>query len=465
MKDQRKTKKQLIEELTGLRQRILGPERIENERNQAEEALRESEARYRSMFDHSLDAILLTAPDGQILAANSGACSILGYAETELRQLGRAGVVDPADSRLPLALAERRRTGKFKGDLTFVRKDRSKFEAEVSSAVFRDQDGFERTSMIFRDITDRKRMEEVLRQSEEKYRNAFNYAPLGFAVWDKDYHILEWNEQAEIMFGWSRDEAIGRNFFELIVSEKGRSRVEGIVEDLMRGRIERRIVHENVKKNGEPIWCEWNNGVLRDNENGIVGGISLALDVTQRKRMEEELRKSRGFLNSILDTAPMLIYVTSTDNRYRLVNKAWEEFVGRDREEVIGLSMEQMFSLTTSQRFRDQNKRIVDHGLPLVFEEQVSAPGGTHYFYTIKFPLFDDRGKVEAVGGISLDITEKKQGEERIKEMGRFLEAVIDNANIWVDVLDENANVVIWNKAAEAISGYSSQEVIGHDNI
>ena len=103
--------------------------------------------------------------------------------------------------------------------------------------------------------------------------------------------------------------------------------------------------------------------------------------------------------------------------------------------------------------------------MPLLMEEEVPTPLGTHYFYTNKFPLFDDRGKVEAVGGISLDITERKQGEERIRKLTQFLEAVIDNANTWIDVLDENANVLIWNKAAEMISGYSSQEVMGHDRI
>ena len=202
-----------------------------------------------------------------------------------------------------------------------------------------------------------------------------------------------------------------------------------------------------------------------DNKGTTIGSVVLGQDITERKRMEEELRKNRNFLNSILDNAPMLIYVTSADNRYRLVNKAWEEFAGKDREEVIGLSIEQMFSSKTARRFMDQNQQVLDQGLPLVIEEEVPTPLGTHHFYTIKFPLFDDHGKVEAVGGISLDITEKKQGEEKIKEMSRFLEAVIDNANIWIDVLDENANVVIWNKAAEMISGYSSQEVIGHDKI
>ena len=123
---------------------------------QAEEAHRESEDWYLSLFNHSIDAVLLTAPDGSILAANPEACSIFQRTEEELRRLGRAGVVDVTDPRLPAAIEERARTGKFKGELTLVRKDGTKFPGEISSVVFAGKDGLTKTSMVIRDITERK---------------------------------------------------------------------------------------------------------------------------------------------------------------------------------------------------------------------------------------------------------------------------------------------------------------------
>jgi len=127
-------------------------------------ALRESEERYRTFFQNSMDAILLTAPDGSIFAANPAACKILGRTVEQICALGRGGLVDLSDPRLPVLLDERARTGKAFGELTMFRNDGSPFPVEVSSAVFQDQRGNPRTSMIIRDITERKRAEEAIKK-------------------------------------------------------------------------------------------------------------------------------------------------------------------------------------------------------------------------------------------------------------------------------------------------------------
>lgn len=138
------------------------------EKKQAEEALQESEARYRLLFDNSLDGVLLTAPDGRILKANPAMCQMVGYTEEEICALGRTGLVDRTDPRLPAAIAERERTGYFRGELTFIRKDGSKIPVEVSSAVYRDPSGEVRTSMFVRDVTElRANMKELVEAKEK----------------------------------------------------------------------------------------------------------------------------------------------------------------------------------------------------------------------------------------------------------------------------------------------------------
>ena len=108
---------------------------------QAAEALRESEARYRSLFDHSLDGILLTVPTGEILAANPAACRLLQRTEKEICRLGRAALRDPADPRLRSLIEERDRSGAVRAEIKVRRKDGTKVAVEVASAVFTDRDG------------------------------------------------------------------------------------------------------------------------------------------------------------------------------------------------------------------------------------------------------------------------------------------------------------------------------------
>lgn len=115
--------------------------------------------KYRLLFENSMDGILLTSPNGTILQANPSACQILGRTEEEIIQAGRQGLVDPEDPNLPVLLEERVRTGKAHGELRLRRKDGSFFPVEISSVVFRDPVGEERTCMIFRDITARKEWE------------------------------------------------------------------------------------------------------------------------------------------------------------------------------------------------------------------------------------------------------------------------------------------------------------------
>lgn len=133
-------------------------------RKRGKDALRESEERYRLLFENSGEAILFAEPDGSIYSANPEACRIFGRSEDEIRKLGKAGIVDALDPRWQAALEERKRTGKFKGELNLLRKDGTIFPAEVSTTLFKDSKGDEKTSTIIHDITERKRAEEQLRE-------------------------------------------------------------------------------------------------------------------------------------------------------------------------------------------------------------------------------------------------------------------------------------------------------------
>lgn len=138
------------------------------ESRQAEELLRESEARFRSLYEHTIDGVLLTAPDGRILAANPEACRLLQRTEQEICAAGRDGIVDASDPRLAAMVRERAAKGQVRGELTMIRGDGSHFPIEFSSAIFVDRDGNQRTSLSFRDISERKQVEDALRDANQR---------------------------------------------------------------------------------------------------------------------------------------------------------------------------------------------------------------------------------------------------------------------------------------------------------
>lgn len=258
-------------------------------RKAAEEALIESESRFRRVLEQAADAIFVHDFHGRFLEVNRVACERLGYTRDELLSMSVYDLDPEAAPRDDKTLHWSNLPATF--EATNMRKDGSVFSIEVSLGPI--DWGKQKVILgLVRDITDRKKAEDELRRSEELYRNVYNHAPLGLVVWDTDYRILDWNDEAARMFGWSREEAVGSNLVDLIVHEKNRSFVRRLMSYLLEGRIDRQIIDESVTKSGESIWCEWNAAPLHDSEGQVVGAISLALDITERKRAEDELRAS-----------------------------------------------------------------------------------------------------------------------------------------------------------------------------
>jgi PAS domain S-box-containing protein len=162
----------------------------------------------------------------------------------------------------------------------------------------------------------------------------------------------------------------------------------------------------------------------------------LEREVARRRQAEEELRQMQGFLASLLEHAPLSIYVTSTDGRLRLVNRAWEEFQGLSREKAIGLQLEHIYPAAVARQYMEVNERVINKAAPIITEEIGDAPDGRHYFHTVKFPLHNANGEIEAVGGVSVDITEHKQVEEALRKRNLDLEVFNRAARAFSSTLD-----------------------------
>ena len=134
------------------------------------EIIRDSEARYRSLFENSPDAILLANPFGEVLAANPAACTIFGRTQEEIFALGRPGLTDPNDPRLPQMLEERALSGKARGEITLLYSNGVPFPAEVTTALFTDATGQQFATMFIRDVTKQKRLQKKILQEQKRFQ-------------------------------------------------------------------------------------------------------------------------------------------------------------------------------------------------------------------------------------------------------------------------------------------------------
>ena len=129
---------------------------------------------YLAIFEHSLDGVLFTVPNGQVLAANPAACQLLGRSEEEICALGRQGLADPDDPRWVIGVDERARTGRARSQVRMRRADGTSFEVDLSSAIFSTRDGQRRSVVIFRDLSERLTLAQELALAADRDRIANN---------------------------------------------------------------------------------------------------------------------------------------------------------------------------------------------------------------------------------------------------------------------------------------------------
>jgi len=266
-----------------------------SDRKKLEEMLEASEKRYRTFFENSLDAILITSQDGAIYSANPAACKMLGWDENEICSLGRERLVEQTP-QLTLALRRRKESGKFFGELTLIKKDGTRFPVELSSSVFTDSDGREVTMMIARDITERKKTEEKIRSASLYVRSLIEANPDPLVTINSEGKIKDVNLATEEITGFRRDKLIGSDFIDYFTeSDKARQGYntvfqEGVIKDYPL------TISHRSGRTTDVLY----SAKLFKNEAGEIQGIfAIAHDISMRRKMETRLRNSKKLLEKL----------------------------------------------------------------------------------------------------------------------------------------------------------------------
>ena len=299
---------------------------------------------YQSFFEHSIEAMLLTMPDGTILSANHSACLLFGMTEEEITHIGRAGIV-VSDERLESAIKERTHAGKVRAEFTFRRKDGGTFIGEGTSSIFADPDGRLMTCITIRDITERKRIDESLIESEARYRSLFedNHAPM-ILVDPLTGEIMDVNLAASEYYGYRHDEMAGFKIGQLNTLSP-----ERIMEE-MAASLEGQKRHFNFRHrlaNGEIRDVEVYSGPIRVDGRPLL--YSIVHDVTERKRIEGEFLKRTNELARSNADLQQFAYVASHDlqeplrmviSYLTLLEKRYRDQLDPDGREFIRYAVE-----------------------------------------------------------------------------------------------------------------------------
>jgi PAS domain S-box-containing protein len=262
-------------------------------RKMARAAITESELKYRLIFENSRDAILLTSPDGGIIAANPAATRLFGRTEEEICRLGRSGILDAADPRLASALEARQTTGEFVGELTFLRADGVKFPGELSTKIFFDKDKKPRTSMIIRDITERKQAEETLHEAEFQYRTVADFT-YDWEYWENPENTFRYvSPSCERISGYQAAEFMSNpGLLSTIVVPEDKEIWLQHLRQVSQNQDGLEIQFRIRRKDGEMCWIEHACQPVFDGQGKYLGHRASNRDITERKRAEEALQKS-----------------------------------------------------------------------------------------------------------------------------------------------------------------------------
>ncbi len=458
---------------TGKAIRMLGVNQDITKSKESEKAIKDSEAKYRSFFESSLDGILLTSPDGGIFAANAAACQIYGMTEEELCRAGREGIVDVTDPRLHVTLDERRRTGQVKAEMTAIRKGGKQFPVEISSALFVDANGEERTSLIVRDITERKKAEqeiiivnEALEQALSELRKIMDSSVDIICTIDDEGKFANVSSAAEKVWGYKPHELIGRKYFDLLFEEDRNITLQA-ANRLVRGVPFTMFENRFVRKDGSIVPLLW-SGRWDKNDKLIY---CVAKDATEKKRLEMALEKERQRFYKLFYQAPLMIGVLKGESHvYDFVNPFYSEFIGK--HDIIGKPMGEVLPEVAEQGFikilddvYTTGKSFIADEVPMKLDKENNGTLVKSYVNIVYQAYTDGEDKIEGIFFFTIDVTEQVLSRKKIEKSEKRFRQIVETAQEGIWMVDENNNTTFVNKKLCEILGYTEAEMIGKTNF
>jgi len=396
------------------------------ERNDAEEALRDSEERFRKIFENSPLGMTLVGPDLRFVSVNPAFIAMTGYSREELLHLTFGDITHPdhrasdteqmqnlAGGILPTYSTEKR----------YLRKDGSILRGWVRVTTIRDRQGSIRYfAAQIEDITERRRAEEALRESEEKYRELLENANSIILKWDRNGRITFFNEYAQRFFGYTHEEIMGKSVLGTIVpaTESGSDRdLNAMIDNILQHPEDFAFnENENITRDGRRVWIRWQNKTLLDENGGFSGLFSIGTDITESKKTEAALRESEENFRDLYDNAPYAYYSIDVEGRISQCNRLAEVILGVPREDLIGRKIARFYADTTNGK--EKARRLFAgfrQGREIAGEElQMKRADGELIWINLTVnAIRDSSGTIIGSRTIVTDISRHKHAEDALR--------------------------------------------------
>ncbi len=440
------------------------------ERKRIEKALREREEQLHAIFDVAPVGIAQADPTtGRWVAVNPRMCAITGYSETELLTMRVPEITYPEDRERDWALFQNVVKGEapeYRLEKRYIRKDGSIAWVNVNMVVLRDANRRPtRTLGLIEDITERKRGEEALRASEQRFRAMFDVVPVGVALADPATgRLLAVNPRMSLITGYSAEELLGMSVAEITHPEdleQDRKMFQGIVRDEAH---EYRIEKRYVRKDGDVAWVNANIVVLPDAAGRPTRTLATIEDITERKKAEANIGKLNAELEDALQWQRQIfegsrdaVFLSDEEGRFVAVNEAATELTGFSREELLSMTIPDLHDDPDLAAYNAFHRRILD-GERILSEAPIRRRNGSKVAVEFNNSLVVIGGK-RFMHTASRDVTERRRAAEALVASESRYRVLFENAAEGIVAIDpETGRFQFFNPSVCAMFGYTPEE-------
>jgi PAS domain S-box-containing protein len=313
---------------------------------------------------------------------------------------------------------------------------------------------------LLMDITGRKRADEALKGSEERFRRTFEDAPIGVALVDTDARYQRVNRALCEMLGYSEEELIGKTSSELLHPEDLGTSLERLHQALEGELSSYALERRYVRADGRTVWHSSSVSLVRDSRGEPSYFVCLHQDITERKQAEAEVKESEERFRSTFENAPIGMALANLDNQYLQVNQAFCDILGYSEEGLLSRRTWEVTHPDDRGTTTTRTQALLEGkiGRDLVEKRYIHADGSIVWALSSISLVRDSQGDPAYFVGQYQDITERKRAEEALKESEEFFRALYERVHHPIYLLDEDLNFVDVNPSACEFYGYSREE-------